>query len=419
MPTPRPLALYVHIPFCPARCAYCDFNTYAGLEDLIPDYLCAVRREIERSGDRHGHPAAGSIYLGGGTPSLLRIDQLEALLTALFDSFRLADNSEVTLEANPGTIDAAYLHAAASLGVNRISLGIQSSHDSELALLGRIHSWDQARAAVSQARNAGLGNLNVDFIFGLPGQTLRRWEETLERALELGPEHISLYSLAVEQGTPLASQIAAGALPQPRADDAADMYELAEEILSSAGYFHYEIANWALRSETSGAAAATSEPWASPQGPGGRRSAAAQSIGDCRSEDFSAYVSHHNLVYWRNEEYLGFGAGATSRRDRSRRTNTAHPADYLLLVDGGRLVAEEEDISYRQEMQETMMLGLRLAEGVSDNRFRRRFHKRVADVFGDELQKLASAGLVAWDGTRARLTARGRLLGNQAFAAFV
>ena len=417
--TPGRLALYVHVPFCGARCAYCDFNAYAGLEELIPSYVSAVCREIERAGKQYDSPTAGSVYVGGGTPSLLPVNQLDDLLAALRDSFRLADDVEVTIEANPGTIDLAYLRSAASLGINRISLGVQSSHDSDLVLMGRIHTWSQAPEAVSDARDAGLANLNLDFIFGLPGQTLDSWKGTLESALGLAPPHLSLYSLAVEEGTPLAARIESGDLPAPGEDEAAVQYELAEQALARAGYFHYEISNWALRSPADAGATPASEPWSAEEPVGIQHAAVARSTAEIRSEDFSPHVSRHNLVYWRNGEYLGFGAGATSRLCQRRWTNVPHPAKYLDFVADARLVADEEEIERPQEMGETMMLGLRLAEGVGDRRFRARFDAGLQEVFGEELAELSSEGLVSWDGSTARLTARGRLLGNQVFARFV
>jgi oxygen-independent coproporphyrinogen-3 oxidase len=419
MATPARLALYVHIPFCRARCTYCDFNTYAGLEELLPSYVSAVCREIEQAGKQHRYATAGSIYLGGGTPSLLSVDQLDQLLAALRGSFHLAQDAEVTIEANPGTIEIGHLREAAALGINRISLGVQSSHDGELSLLGRIHTWSQAREAIRSVREAGLTNLNLDFIFGLPGQTLGAWEKTLVSALGLAPTHLSLYSLSVEEGTPLSARIGRGELPAPSEDEAALQYELAERTLAGAGYFHYEISNWAARCQESTAAALAGEPWAA-EDPTGRAAASARSsAAGARSECFSSYVSRHNLVYWRNGEYLGFGAGATSRLGRQRWTNVLHPADYAQLAEGQPLIQQEEDIDREQEMGETMMLGLRLAEGLSDESFRSRFGTGLGDVFGLELADLASSGLISWDGSSARLTGRGRLLGNQVFARFV
>ncbi len=388
-------ALYVHIPFCKSRCAYCDFNTYAGLEDLLPDYVTAVCREMEALGRRWGAPEVPTVYFGGGTPSLLSPTLLGRLLDTAARAFRLRSDAEISLEANPGTVNRATLRSFRSLGVNRLSLGVQSVHAEELRLLGRIHTWPEAVAAVTAAREAGFANLNLDFIFGLPGQTLARWEETLQAALALAPEHLSLYCLTVEADTPLARRIAAGLLPPPDDDRSAEMYQLAESRLADAGFFHYEISNWAR---------APSPPprhWAAV-------------------EEVSPFVCRHNLVYWRNEPWLGVGAGAHSWAAGRRWANRRHPRAYIAALSSvDSPVVEEEVINRRLEMGETMMMGLRLAEGVSASRFRSRFGLELAQVFGEELAALVERGLLTWDGRAARLTAHGRLLGNQVFMEFL
>ena len=369
-------AIYVHIPFCLRRCTYCNFNTYAGLGRLIPDYIEAVQKEIERAPETR----ALTLYFGGGTPSLLSPPQVETLLTTVRRRFGLPPEAEVTLEANPGTVDPDRLRRFRDLGINRLSLGVQSAHDDELRLLGRLHTWTEAVEAVRAAREAGFDNLNLDFIYGLPGQTLDRWRATLEAALRLEPNHLSLYALTVEEGTPLADRIARGDLPPPDDDLAAEMYELAEEMLMEAGYVHYEISNWAQPSH------------------------------ECR----------HNLTYWRNEPYLGFGAGAASWWAGRRWTNVHHPAEYIARVSQGESpVDEAEPIPPQLEMGETMMMGLRLMEGVSDARFRGSFGLGLEDVYGDELAEMQRLGLLTWDGEAARLTRRGRLLGNQVFQRFL
>jgi len=402
------VALYVHIPFCRSRCAYCDFNTYAGLETLMPAYVAAVCQEIKSAGERWGRLTVPTIYFGGGTPSILPLDLLAELLQALRLTFHVSRNTEVTLEANPGTVDLEGLCALRELGINRLSLGVQSAHDDELRILGRIHTWKRAVETVETARTAGFDNLSLDFIFGLPGQTLARWQETLEAALgpDRGPEHLSLYALSVEEGTPLERRVAKGELQAPDEDLAAEMYELAEEVLAQAGFFHYEISNWARKTAKCYITDDKPQDWW-PQS-------------ETTSEEISTYVCRHNLTYWRNEPWLGVGAGAHSWLDGHRRANVRHPREYIAALERGNApVAEIETIDRRLEMGETMMLGLRLAEGVDDARFRVRFGVDLETAFGKELAHLQNLGLLEWDGHVVRLTARGRLLGNQVFACFV
>lgn len=380
-----PLALYTHIPFCRCRCTYCDFNTYAGLEELFAPYVAALAQEIRRAG--RGERVA-TIFVGGGTPSILPLALLADLLAACRETFAVDADAEISVEANPGTVDEAKLDGLQRLGVNRLSFGVQSAHPGELALLGRLHTFDQAVQAVSMARAAGFDNLSLDLIYGLPDQSLGRWEATLQAALALSPDHVSAYCLTVEDGTPLADEVAAGQVPEPDPDLAAEMYELAEARLAEAGFAHYEISNWARP---------------------GR---------ECR----------HNLVYWRNGDYLGFGAGAHSHRIgpphrepvERRWWNVLAPAEYVARVEAGASPeAGAEEIGPVLAMGETMMLGLRLSEGMSDAVFRARFGRGLDEVYRRELEELAALGLVEWDGIRVRLTTRGWLLGNQAFARFL
>ena len=236
------LALYLHIPFCQRRCRYCDFNTYAGREALFVPYAAALAQEIRRAGQ--GERVA-TIFVGGGTPSVLPLALITDLLGACRAAFAVDAEAEISLEANPGTVDAFKLAGLRRLGVNRLSLGVQSAHADELVLLGRIHTFAQAVQAVRMARAAGFENLSLDLIYGLPAQTLARWAATLQAALDLAPDHLSAYCLTLEAGTPLAADVAAGRVPAPDPDRAAEMYEQAEAILAAAGFVHYEISNWA------------------------------------------------------------------------------------------------------------------------------------------------------------------------------
>jgi len=374
----EPISLYLHIPFCRAQCSYCDFSSYPGLEALFEDYAAALIREMEMA-----EPArVRTIYLGGGTPTVLPLLLLQRILAAARTVFRLEPDIEISIEANPGTVDRGLLAGLRAAGVTRLSLGVQSLDAGELQLLGRIHSPAQALEAFATARRAGVDNLNLDLIYGLPRQTLHSWQSTLCQALALEPEHLALYALTVEEGTPLAAQIATGALDGPDPDLAADMYEMAEEALAEAGYLHYEISNWSHAAEF-----------------------------QCR----------HNLTYWRNEPYLGIGAGAHSWRGGRRWANLSSPAGYISrILDGKPAVAVEEVIDPALEIGETMMMGLRLlVEGVSLAKFRERFGLELDQRFGPELSELAALGLIETDPERVRLSGRGRLLGNQVFLRFL
>ena len=279
-----PFSLYLHIPFCVHRCAYCDFNTYAGLEALIPEYVNALQREIGWSAHLAGEPGSGAgrlpvhtLFFGGGTPSLLPLDRLELILSSVYSAFDVMADAELTLEANPGTLTPAYLNGLRRLGVNRLSLGVQSANPFELRMLERQHDYSDVIQSVAWARQAGFDNLSLDLIFGLPGQTMAVWQNTLALVGALQPEHLSLYALTLEHGTPMQHWVDRGLMLEPDGDAAADMYEWAGDYLDRQGFGQYEISNWARRM------------------PGGGLRA-------CR----------HNLQYWRGLPYLGFGAGRTA-----------------------------------------------------------------------------------------------------------
>lgn len=397
-------SIYLHIPFCQHRCSYCDFNTYAGLQELIPAYTDALIKEIQilANGDDQSLPVR-SIYFGGGTPSLLPENALERVLDALDDAFRLEPAIEITLEANPGTLLFEYLHALKSVGFNRISLGMQSAHPGELIFLERNHDFVDVVDAVKWARQAGFENLSLDLIFGLPEQQIDAWRDSLDLAFKLRPEHFSLYALTIEHGTPLGSRADRGLIPIPDPDAAADMYELACESLSAAGYLQYEISNWAAARNTGSPLGRTSVP---------------------------ARACQHNLQYWRNLPYFGLGAGAHGFVGGYRTINTLSPRSYIKrLTDEDTasyqfprtpVTTQAKKIDRETEMRETMMMGLRLTcEGVSDNVFQKRFGISVNDAFEREINKLTDWGLIEWEGETIRLTPKGRLLGNQVFMQFV
>jgi oxygen-independent coproporphyrinogen-3 oxidase len=380
------MALYLHSPFCQAKCSYCDFNSYAGLEHLYVPYLDAMIQEV-RWLARRFVPSVATMFLGGGTPTVLPIELLRRLLAACFEALAVEDGAEITSEANPGTLSPDYLQALRRLGINRLSLGAQSFDRAELVMLGRIHTAEQVALTAGRARASGFDNLNLDLIYGLPGQSLAVWRHTLERALALTPEHLSLYCLTVEEGTPLYEQVVGGRLPAPDPDLAADMYDLADDLLARAGYRQYEISNWSL--------------------PG--------------------YECAHNLIYWRNQPYLGVGAGAHSSAGGRRWWNVLPVQTYVERLAGEiptpwpSPAAEGGEVIDRPlEMGETLMLGLRLTrEGVAAADFRRRFGVSLEEVYGQVIGELVGAGLLVRDAVGLRLSGRGRLLGNRVFAQFL
>lgn len=374
-------SLYLHIPFCHTRCHYCDFNTYAGILPLREPYVRALLTEIELAGQMALHEdgtqcRSRTIFFGGGTPSLLNDSQITRLLHACFSAFQVDSNAEITLEANPGTLNQEQLEGIRAAGINRLSMGAQSFDAGLLKTLGRIHTPEEITQAVKFARNAGFDSFNIDFMFGLPDQTMQQWRETLERALELHPPHLSLYSLIIEEGTPFYTWTHEGRIVPADEDLCADMYEYADELLRSAGYVNYEISNWAL--------------------PG--------------------YHSRHNLTYWQNLPYIGMGAGAYSSFAGRRFSNVLDPTEYVKILKAGRIPeAESELVSGEQAMSETAFLALRTAMGLHLPTFEQRFAQPFSEFVGNRLHIVEEAGLLECEDAWLRLSDRGRLLGNEVF----
>ncbi len=374
------VGVYIHIPFCLSKCRYCSFNSYADLGHMYETYAKALEKEILLFGEGEKAWQAETVYLGGGTPTVLSIDLLRNILKACRERFILAEDAEISVEGNPGTVDLCYLRGLRELGVNRVSLGVQSFCDEMLALLGRVHSFGDAIEAYHAARDAGFDNINLDLIYALPTQKLAQWRTDLAQATALRPEHLSLYCLSLEEGTPLAEMVAEGSLPSPDPDLAAEMYVWAEDFLENARYQHYEISNWATTGH------------------------------ECR----------HNVRYWRNRPYLGFGAGAHSFGGRRRYHNVAAPAEYIRLVVAGEdTLGGSEVIDEALEMSETMIMGLRLCEGVSLEDFEERFGLPLTEAYEAQIRVLVSQGLLDMNGRGLRLTPRGRLLGNEVFERFL
>jgi oxygen-independent coproporphyrinogen III oxidase len=381
-------SLYLHIPFCGTRCTYCAFNTYTNAEALITPYTTAMCRELTWLAGRTYRPLH-TIYFGGGTPSLLPPEEVARILDTCRQGFQATADAEITLEANPGSIDHDYLCRLRDAGVNRLSIGMQSAHTQELRLFARQHGVDAVATTVDAARRAGFDNLSLDLIYGVPHQTLDMWRESVAAALALNPDHLSMYALGLEDGTPMARWVDRGWLPPPDDDLAADMYELADQMACSAGLAQYEISNWAK--------------------PGCA----------CR----------HNLQYWRNEPYLGVGAGAHGYaagiryeviRPIQRYIDLAMHQDAPLPFPLTATVERYERIDVPDAMAEHMMTGLRLIdEGVNVRDFHRRFGLTVHDIYGGTLNWLTRYGLLQQDGDLLRLTARARLLSNQVFWRFM
>lgn len=372
------IALYIHVPFCRQKCRYCSFVSYEHREADIPRYLDALKKELEQ---RAGGERISSLYFGGGTPSLLPAAYLGDIIAAVRSLFAVDEDAEITIEANPGTINQTYLTSIREPGVNRLSLGVQSLNDRELGLLGRIHTADEAIGAVKLARRAGFDNLNLDLIYGLPGQSLQDWQMTLSRALDMTPEHLSLYALTLEPGTPLHQAIESNAVPAIEPDMSADQYELAEDLLGRCGYRHYEISNWAKPGK------------------------------ECR----------HNLTYWRNQPYLGAGVAAHSYLCGHRLANTASLDKYLAGLSGQAPLPPEMDetISPELELAETVILGLRRCEGIDINAISHDLGIDAGTRYQKPLEEMTVAGLLEQAGGHTRLTRRGRLLGNEVFWRFL
>ena len=397
------LGLYVHVPFCKTKCPYCDFNTYQGIESQMGSFLDAVTGELRLWG-RHlassngGRPPVRTVFFGGGTPSYLPDGDIAAILDAAADAFAIDDGAEITIEANPGDLDAGACRGLLRQGVNRLSIGVQSLDNGLLQLLGRRHTADGAIEAFQTAREAGFDNVNLDLMYDLPHQSLAQWEGTIERLAALSPEHISLYALTLEEGTPMRVWADQGKIPEPDPDLAADMYALARRVLAASGYRHYEISNWALP---------------------GRE-------------------SQHNLIYWRNEPYLGVGPGAHSRLGEYRFWTVLSPRDYASRaaqwqqspasrwtafsepeLREARTVEGWEDIDADTACAETMFLGLRLLDGLDLRQASAAVGHDLAARYQAEIEELLTLGLLRREGDTIRLDEAVYLIANQVFTRFL
>jgi putative oxygen-independent coproporphyrinogen III oxidase len=362
-PASEPAGIYVHVPFCLTRCGYCDFNAYAGLDGLKPRYLRALLAEASIAAPSWDGVPFSSVFLGGGTPTTIEPADLKALLAHLRDRFDVADDAEVTIEANPDTVDEPVFGQLRAAGYDRVSLGAQSFDTGVLARLERLHDPSSVRAAVAAARRAGIRNLNLDLIYGVDGESIESWERSLRETVALAPDHVSAYALTIEPATPLGRQVAAGERPSPDPDAQAELFELACGVLGDAGYHHYEISNWAK--------------------PG--------------------YECRHNLGYWERRPYLGLGAGAHSYRDGSRWWNTRPPETYLDEVEAGTLpIGGQETLEPSDAYLEEVFLKLRILEGVPASWFE-----------PDRYEPFLASGLLTDDLGQLVPTERGMLLLNE------
>lgn len=367
--------LYVHIPFCIKKCTYCDFLSWPDSPQNQELYVQALCREIDAYRGKF-YREASSLFLGGGTPSILEPKLLGKIMDCLFRVFTFVEKPEISIEANPGTVTWEKLRAYREMGVNRISFGLQSVDNQELKELGRIHTYEEFLEGYAWARQAGFLNINVDLMSGIPGQTVKSWRRNLSQVMALEPEHISAYSLIVEEGTPFAQR----ELNLPEEEEEREMYESTAEILAQKGYVQYEISNYARP---------------------GRACA-------------------HNLGYWSRDDYLGLGLGAASLVDHCRWNNTDSMEEYQAGArEPGQLRVGEEELSVQEQMEETMILGLRRMEGVWRRDFREAFGREMEEIYGDAIRRLVKLGILKDDGQRIFLTRRGISLSNQAFVEFM
>ena len=381
----KSLELYVHIPFCVRKCEYCDFLSAPAGADTQQEYVRNLLLEIEQKGVRCTEYEVTTIFFGGGTPSILKAGWIADILNAIHRNFKVRKDAEITIECNPGTLTFEKLSIYKSAGINRISVGLQSASDAELRELGRIHTYEDFLKSYDLIRKKGFSNVNIDLMAALPGQTLKSYEQTLRRVLALKPEHISAYSLIIEEGTPFYEKYEAdellrekGEKPQmlPSEETERLMYERTKELLFAHGYERYEISNYARR----------------------------------------GYACRHNIGYWRRENYLGFGLGSASLLENERFHNTTDLTDYL---GGDYLAYEQEKLDKKSQMEEFMFLGLRMTDGISTECFRQTFGLTVELVYGPVLEQQIADQLLRKEDGRIFLTERGLDVSNYVMAQFL
>ncbi len=373
-------ALYIHIPFCTSKCWYCSFNSYAGLEAVQSRYVDTLCAQMENEATEVSVVPLETIFIGGGTPSILSGELLSKILTAIKANFAVVKDVEFSIEANPGTVDIKKLKNLHRSGVNRISFGVQSFIDTELKQIGRVHSVKEAEQAVSLAIKAGFRNISIDLMYGLPGQTKDTWRSSLERALALEVNHLSLYELTVEKQTVMGQMKESGILLLPVEDELLAMDEITAKRTAEAGFAQYEISNYAK----------------------------------------NGYQCRHNIGYWKNKEYFGIGAGAVAYRAGIRKKSVVDPVQYCRLLEAGKTVFVEEEILQKDaSFRETVIMGLRMNRGVSLLELSDRFEMEVEHYYGKCLRKLLDERLLKLSNNYLKLTDRGRIYANRVMAELV
>jgi oxygen-independent coproporphyrinogen-3 oxidase len=377
-------SLYIHIPFCLAKCHYCAFNSCVAGEDIYGPYVAALTLELahlaEKTAALDHTSELNTLFVGGGTPTCLPPDLLQGVIQYALDLFGTAHGPEISVEANPGTVDVQYLEMLLQAGVNRLSLGVQSFNNRELELVGRIHDEKGACLAIEAARTAGFDNINLDLMYGLPGQTPLSWRNSLEKGLSFMPEHLSLYQLTIEPDTPLNTLFENNTLRLPSEEEIIQMDEITRELCSSAGLHQYEISNYSA-------------------------------VGmECR----------HNINYWLNNDYLAAGASAVSCLDGVRERRIADPIEYIRLISGKKsVVIEKECLSHEASFRESVIMGLRMVQGVSREKLFKRYSLDPKDYYGSVLEKLIEQGFLELTESHLRMTEKGWPFSNQIMSELV
>ncbi len=375
------LGLYIHIPYCLHKCGYCDFNSHKINTEEMDSYVAALLREMQHyASSLAGDRKIATVFLGGGTPTTLPVHWLEEILTRIHKHFRVSDNCEITFEANPATVSLEPLQRMRTAGYNRISIGVQSFHEPELKLLDRIHSEEEIHMTVEKAREAGFDNLSLDLMFALPGQTMASWEDNLAQALGKNPEHLSTYNLTIEPETAFHTLEAKGKLTLPPDDFQLEFYKKSIQTVTEAGYQHYEISNFCKPGK------------------------------ECR----------HNLIYWNNTDTLGLGAGASSFLNGTRFKNCNLPSRYIREIETAGIAVEfSEQLEPNRAMGETLMLGLRLREGMAIPPFEERFQTSFHKTYDRTISSLAEKNLITLDNNRIALSPKGLFLADSVILEFM